>query len=95
MKEKITLIIFLCFMSLFVSIAAQGKQSQIVEITAPEVKAMLKDTNALIINNLSNLEFELQHISGSINIPFDQMSGTDKLPKDKNRSIIFYCMASL
>ena len=61
-------------------------------ITAPEVKNLLEQNNAMLIHVLSQLEYEMQHISGSINIPFNEIAETGKLPADKNVPLVFYCM---
>ena len=55
------------------------------EITAPELKRLLDDKkDVLIINVLSKIEYSMQHIPGSINIPINTMEVTDKLPEDRN-----------
>jgi len=95
MKKRTTLIMILCLSCITAYTSVFAGDNKIIEITAPEVKQMLQDANVYIVNNLSHLEFELQHIAGSINIPFDQMAETGKLPKDKDSPIIFYCMAPL
>ncbi len=63
-------------------------------ITAPEVKYMVSQGNTLLIHALSEIEYELQHIPESINIPVTEMYHTDKLPEDKNKRLIFYCMGA-
>jgi rhodanese-related sulfurtransferase len=62
------------------------------KITAPEVKDMLDGGRALAIHVLSRIEYEMQHIPGSVNIPITEINTTDKLPIDENTPIIFYCM---
>ena len=64
-------------------------------ITAPEVKQMLEDDRVLAIHTLSKIEFQVQHIPKSINIPWEYMASTDKLPADKSRPLIFYCMGAI
>ena len=61
-------------------------------ITAPEAKNMMEKEKAVLVNSLSAIEFEVQHIPGSINIPIIDMRTTDKLPLDKTTALIFYCM---
>ncbi len=61
-------------------------------ISAPLVKNMLETNSGIVINVLSNLEFDLQHISGSINIPITLLETSTKLPTDKNIALVFYCM---
>lgn len=61
------------------------------ELSAPEVKEMLNSEQVTIINVLSVLEFGLQHIPGSINIPINTLNATP-LPENKAIPLIFYCM---
>lgn len=62
-------------------------------ITAPEIKQLMeKDAGALLVMSLSQLEFELHHIPGSVNIPIDKMENSSLLPTDKGNPLIFYCM---
>lgn len=62
-------------------------------LTAPEVKNMMDKGTVTLIHTLSEIEFNIQHIPGSINIPIIDMETTDKLPVDQNTPLIFYCMA--
>ena len=62
------------------------------KITAPEVKNMMDEMGAVLVHSLSAIEFEIQHIPGSINIPIIEIKTTKKLPKHKNTPLIFYCM---
>jgi len=62
------------------------------EISAPEVKNMIEERKAVVVNLLSRLEHEIQHIPDSINIPIIEIETTDKLPQDKNSALVLYCM---
>ena len=62
------------------------------EISAPEVKNMLDKGNAKVIHVLSAIEYEIQHITGSINIPVNDLKTSKLLPSDKNTPLVFYCM---
>jgi len=44
----------------------------------------------LLVNALSDIEFTLEHIPGSVNIPVGEIQTTDKLPQDKETLIVFY-----
>jgi rhodanese-related sulfurtransferase len=61
-------------------------------ITAPEVQKLMESGEALLVHVLSRIEFEIQHIPGSINIPITQMETTQMLPLNKDTPLIFYCM---
>lgn len=63
------------------------------QITAPETKLLMeKGDGVLLIMVLSQLEFELHHIPGSVNIPIGKLKKSSLLPTDKNTPLIFYCM---
>lgn len=86
------LIVLLLFLALpCVILAADPGYS---EITAPELKTMLEEKKCLLINSLSKIEYEIQHIEGSINIPVVEMDTTDLLPNDKAMPLIFYCLGN-
>ena len=74
--------------------AFSSQEQSYTVITAPEVKNMLLKGDALLVHVLSKLEYEMQHIAGSINIPFDEIATTGKLPIDKSTPIIIYCMGN-
>ena len=61
-------------------------------LTAPEVKSMIENNETLLVHVLTSVEFDMQHISGSVNIPIVELETTDKLPKDHDIPLIFYCM---
>lgn len=44
----------------------------------------------LLVNALSDIDFDMEHIPGSVNIPFGEIQTTDKLPQDKETLIVFY-----
>lgn len=72
--------------------SANAEDQGYKKVTAPEVKDMLESGRALAIHVLSRIEYEMQHISGSVNIPITEMNATDRLPKEKDTPLIFYCM---
>lgn len=88
-RPLLFLLTWLCLLNL----SAEDALSAPV-ITAPEVKQMMERDDALLVHVLSRIEFAMQHISGSINIPIDELKTTDQLPLDKTRNLIFYCMGS-
>jgi len=61
------------------------------EISTSELKSKLDAKEKfLLVNVLSDIEFDLEHIPGSINIPMPEIKITDKLPQDKETLIVFY-----
>ncbi len=84
------LFIFLC---VFIQpCSSRAADPDYLEITAPELKTMLEEKQCLLIHSLSKIEYEIQHIEDSINIPVVEMNTTDLLPNDKATPLIFYCM---
>ena len=83
-----------CFLFLLSSAYAESPLD-CRRITAPEVRRVLEEKSALVVNVLSEIEYAMQHIPGSINIPITKIKTSEKLSKDKNQTIIFYCMGVL
>ena len=71
---------------------AWAEPKALPNLYAPEVKGMLDEGRVVVVHTLSALEYQIQHITGSINIPIIKMETTDKLPRDKSTPLIFYCM---
>jgi rhodanese-related sulfurtransferase len=61
-------------------------------ISAPEVKQMVENGDTAVIHVLSHIEYLFQHIPGSINIPVDELASSTRLPGDKHKPVVFYCM---
>jgi len=72
--------------------SAGAKSEEYKEISAPEVKNLIEKRKAVVVNLLSQIEYEIQHIPGSINIPIIAIEAADKLPEDKNTPLVLYCM---
>lgn len=78
---------------LLTALTDMGWAAKYTDITAQELKTKLDSgEKILLLNPLSDIEFNEAHIPGSINIPLSQISTTDKLPQDKATSIIPYCL---
>ena len=84
------LLIFLMISSIDASSAKEIPDGVSV-ITAPEVRQLMSAEKPLLVHTLSRIEFQMQHIPGSINIPVDEVTDSPLLPKEKNAKIIFYC----
>ena len=75
------------------ALAADKATDGYQEIAAFELKQMLDSgKKVLIINVLSKIEYDFQHITNSINIPIVQMLTTTMLPKDKHTALVFHCL---
>ena len=92
LRFSIVILLAFFFEGMFGIVGAESEPYK--KITAPEVKNMMEEHSAVLVHSLSVIEFEIQHIPGSINIPIIEMRTTNKLPKDKNTPLIFYCMGT-
>ncbi|BBO91072.1 rhodanese-like domain-containing protein [Desulfosarcina ovata] len=62
-------------------------------LTAQELKTKMDSGGSvMVVNPLSDIEFNEGHIPGSVNIPFHLMPTTDQLPEDKSTPIVTYCL---
>ena len=94
MINRINLIIIV-FLSLFYipKGESEGDGTAIKVITAPEVKSIMEtDKTAVLINALSKINFQMQSIPGSINIPLPDIKTSKLIPKNKKLPIIVYCL---
>jgi rhodanese-related sulfurtransferase len=92
-KTWVKVILLICLsLCLIGARTSRAKDHTYQIITAPEVKDAVDTGWAVVIHVLSEIEFNIQHIPKSINIPITQMRTTNKLPPDKNTPLIFYCM---
>lgn len=93
MKKALTMFVFwvMCFVLFNTSLLWAGQEGW-KEISAPQVKGMIENGNVVVIHVLSEIEYNMQHITGSINIPIIKVKTTEKLPKDKETPLVFYCM---
>ena len=65
-------------------------------ISTAELSAKLESGEDLcLINVLPKIIHDSKHIKGSLNIPIGRLPTSLKLPGDKNKLIIFYCMGTL
>lgn len=63
------------------------------DLAPPQLKSRMdSDKSLLVINPLSDLEFNEGHIPGSINIPFHELATSDRLPADKDVPMVTYCL---
>lgn len=63
------------------------------DLSAQALKAKLDGGETIVVvNPLSDLEFNEGHIPGSVNIPLHLIPTTDQLPSDKNTPIVTYCL---
>jgi len=80
------------FFLILLGVSVVEASGKIQEISAPEVKDMIEKSQAVLVHVLSKMEYEMQHIPDSINIPINEMETTSALPGDKTVPLIFYGM---
>lgn len=59
-------------------------------IDAAGLKRLIDAGGTLVVNPLTPIEFDHEHIPGSVNIPMETLAG--KLPRDKQAPVAFYCL---
>lgn len=59
-------------------------------IDAVAMKRLIDAGGTLVVNPLTPIEFDHEHIPGSVNIPMAQLAS--KLPADKQTPVAFYCL---
>lgn len=93
--------IFVWLAAVFVLLAsAQGAlalrqfEPGITLVDTDELKKMMDtDADVLVINTLAPILFRDQAISGSVNMPYENLKrGRNSFPEDKNRKMVFYCL---
>jgi rhodanese-related sulfurtransferase len=84
---------FVIVATMIVLAGGNGWAKQFPDLTATALKAKLDSGDKLLlINPLSDIEFNEGHIPGSVNIPLQQIATSDKLPTDKDVFIVTYCL---
>lgn len=91
---RCTPLLLFCLVWLFFAQTTFGGAAQVQDLTAPEVKKMVEEDGAQLVHVLSEIEFAMQHIPGSINIPITKVATSDRLGPAKDQPVIFYCMGT-
>ena len=105
MREKkiINLLFYLCLLSIFYRISAEGfqgspddptrnriKTKEARRITAEQARAIHNTGKALLLSVDQADYYKMEHIIGSINIPLETLKKV-KLTVPRNKPIIIYC----
>jgi rhodanese-related sulfurtransferase len=61
------------------------------EIDAAEVQRLVQEDGALLLDVLSEREFEEEHLPGATNIPLKRLTGDALRGIDHARPVIAYC----
>jgi rhodanese-related sulfurtransferase len=92
-KEAFKVFMMVFVVGLIAVIPVSAKSSSLKgykEINASALKSMMDAGDPLVVFPLSGIEYRDQHITGSVNIPLQDLSSG--LPKDKNKTLVFYCL---
>lgn len=85
--------LMVCCLIYFSASTARASEEKFQVVSAPMVKNIMDSGKGMVIHVLSEIEYDLQHITGSINIPVNKLdSSLDKFPQDKDTPLVFYCM---
>lgn len=79
--KKITLLLMIISLFTVVGCSTKKKTSTIDEI--------ISKNNYIIVDVRTKEEYDVSHVKGSINIPYDQIDENTNL--DKSKTIIVYC----
>ena len=92
MSKKVV-VFLLCAGLAAIWTASSAWAASFKDLTAQELKAKLESgETVVVVNPLSDLEFNEGHIPGSVNIPLHLIPTTDQLPSDKTSPIVTYCL---
>lgn len=85
--------IFLAILLMLFGISSHAETPLAGTITPAELSQRLKESRApFILDVRTPEEFSAGHISGALNVPYDQLaSRLEEMPKDKSTEIVVYC----
>jgi len=87
---------FIAILWIIITIAVSGtvaRGADYKDLSAQDLKKMMEmGDKIMVINPLSDIEFEDGYIPGSINIPLHLIASTSLLPQDKSTQIVTYCL---
>ena len=96
MKEKFIISRLFLFIGLFTVLSAQGGDDIQSSVTVIEVNAandfVTEHEDAVILDVRTPIEFEMSHITGSVNVAVQDESFEDMVAKlDPNKKYIVHC----
>ncbi len=91
MRKRISLWAFLLTLVSFLLFTPYIWAADFSEISTSDLKKKLDAKEGFFLfNSEDDIEFNLEHIPGSVNIPTQEIQTTDKLPRDKETLIVVY-----
>jgi rhodanese-related sulfurtransferase len=71
----------------------RGARSVVKEISRKELKAKMdRGDDFILVEALSRRHYEMSHLPGAINLPYEFVDDAEKVLPDKRAEIVIYCM---
>ena len=71
----------------------RGARSVVKEISRKELKARMdRGDDFILVEALSRRHYEMSHLPGAINLPYEFVDDAEKVLPDKRAEIVIYCM---
>jgi rhodanese-related sulfurtransferase len=64
-------------------------------ITRDEVRRLMDEEDAQLVDVLARVEYDEEHIPGAVNLPLKELNATTTQGLDRKRPVITYCHDSL
>ena len=85
-------IILLILLVLFLSFGKEVTKQNYINITGSEAVSLV-NSGALVVDVRTQNEYNVKHIKGAINVPYDQIETLKDKQINKNDEIILYCQS--
>lgn len=93
MGRKCSGIVTFFMIVLITSLPHSASAEEVRLISVGEMKTMMDSgEKIMLLNPLSDILFNEGNIPGSVNIPLGEITGSGKLPRDKEALIVTYCL---
>ncbi len=91
MRKRISLWVYLLILVPLLLFTPSIWAADFPEISTSDLKNKLDAKESFfLLNSESDIEFNVEHIPGAVNIPVGKIQATDKLPQDKEKLIVIY-----
>lgn len=92
-KKRLRALVVIMFLAPAYLFIKSAQAVDFPEISAEQLKSRMDSGETLLlINPMSDIEYQAKHIPGSVNIPLEKILITEKLPKNKQQLIVTYCL---
>ena len=91
MRKRISLWAYLLILMPLLLFTPSIWAADFLDISTSDLKNKLDAKESFfLLNSESDIEFNVEHIHGAVNIPAGEIQATDKLPQDKETLIVVY-----